>query len=917
MKGYIAEQTLGHPTRLTLIRYTGALFAVVVGVVLASWLQSVLDASVVLLFAILVAAWFSGFWPALLASVVATLALDYFFEQPLHTFTLELRHIPHLLVFALIAGVFVSISAARRRAERSLTQARDELERKVLERTADLTAAHGAAVAAQRRFSELVDSIEGIVWEADAQTFQFTFVSRHAERILGYPVAQWLREGTFWKDHIHPEDRESAVNLCVTATAQKRDHDFEYRMVASDGRVVWLRDLVSVLVENEQATRLRGVMLDITTRKQAEQALKEQANLLDLTHDTIFVRDMNDVIQYWNRGAAELYGWTGAEAVGQVTHRLTQTIFPAPLDAINTQLLETSRWEGELVHTRRDGSQVVVASRWSLQRDADGRPVAILESNNDITERKRTESALRASEEQWKAVFENNPTMYFMVDARGTVVSVNPFGADQLGYTPDELIGQSVLRVFAEAEWDTVGQTIEACLEHLGQVRSWEIRKIRRDGSIIWVRETAKAMRRIDGSPVVLIACEDITLRKRTEADLQESERRHRHIFHATGVSIWEEDFSAVKAAIDDLKRSGIHDLRQYLESSPEFIEHAISLVRILDVNDATLKLFGASSKEDLLVSLHKVFTPETRDVFAGELIAIAEGQASFEGETILKKLNGEPMVVLFSASFPPPDAAFDAVLVSIMDITDRKRAEQELEELAGRLIHAQEQERSRIGRELHDHISQMLGVLTIRMDQLRADETTPPPMAAALEELRQSTAEITNDIHGLSHRLHSSALDYLGLAPALQKLVNEFSARHSIAIDFKHGALPARLPSEVALCLFRVTEESLTNIAKHSHAKSARVHVSGASDGIHLTVEDSGSGFNVDSPERRAGLGFVSMRERLRVLRGTVRVDSAPSRGTRIDVWVPATSLVPVTGDESAHGAPLPAQASSDVTSA
>jgi PAS domain S-box-containing protein len=435
-------------------------------------------------------------------------------------------------------------------------------------------------------------------------------------------------------------------------------------------------------------------------------------------------------------------------------------------------------------------------------------------------------------------------------------------------------------------------------------VMSWEIRKVRRDGSVIWVRETAKAMRRIDGSPVVLIACEDVTLRKRTEADLRESERRHRHIFHATGVSIWEQDFSAVKAAIDDLTRSGVSDLRKYLQSSPEFIDHAISLVRIVDVNDATLKLFGASCKDELVVSLHKVFTPETNEVFAGELIAIAEGQTSFEGETTLKKLNGEPMVVLFSVSFPPADAAFDAVLVSIMDITDRKRAEQQLEELAGRLIHAQEQERSRIGRELHDHISQMLGVLTIKMDQLRADEATSPTTAAALEQLRQSTAEITDEIHGLSHRLHSSTLDYLGLAPALQKLVNEFSARHGIAITFEHRGLSATLPSEVALCLFRVTEESLTNIAKHSGAKSARVQVNGTANGLSLTIEDSGTGFDLESLERRAGLGFVSMRERLRVLRGTVRVDSAPSRGTRIDVWVPATSLVPLTSSKAAHGA-------------
>jgi two-component system, LuxR family, sensor kinase FixL len=135
-------------------------------------------------------------------------------------------------------------------------------------------------------------------------------------------------------------------------------------------------------------------MVDITKRKWAEEALRVQASLLDLTHDTVFVRDMNDSITYWNRGAEELYGWKKEEAIGQVSHQFTQTIFPAALEEINEELLRTGRWEGELTHTRRDGTQVVVASRWSLQRDEQERPAAILETNNDITERKRAEEAL-------------------------------------------------------------------------------------------------------------------------------------------------------------------------------------------------------------------------------------------------------------------------------------------------------------------------------------------------------------------------------------------------------------------------------------------------------------------------------------------------------------------------------------------
>jgi signal transduction histidine kinase len=225
-------------------------------------------------------------------------------------------------------------------------------------------------------------------------------------------------------------------------------------------------------------------------------------------------------------------------------------------------------------------------------------------------------------------------------------------------------------------------------------------------------------------------------------------------------------------------------------------------------------------------------------------------------------------------------------------EIVERTRAELALEDLAGRLINAQEQERSRIGRELHDHISQLLGVLMIKIDQLRAHAEMPSVTASGLNDVRRCASDITDDVHRLSHRLHSSTLDYLGLVPALQKLVAEFNDHHDIPVEFAHTSLPAPVRPDVALCLFRVTEESLNNVARHSQAKAAHVDVSGAPDGIHLTVKDDGKGFDMAQLQGRPGLGFVSMQERLRVLRGTVRIDSAPSRGTTVTVWVPSEPI-------------------------
>jgi PAS domain S-box-containing protein len=173
------------------------------------------------------------------------------------------------------------------------------------------------------------------------------------------------------------------------------DHFFTEPLFTIDVTLREPLNLVAVITFLGTALVITNLMSKV--RKSFE-VLREQAGLLNLTHDTVFVRDMNDVITYWNRGAEERYGWTSEEAVGKVFHRLMQTIFPVALEEINSALLRTGCWEGEVVHTKRDGTQVIVESRWSLQRDEQGRPLATLETNNDITERKRAEDALRQSE---------------------------------------------------------------------------------------------------------------------------------------------------------------------------------------------------------------------------------------------------------------------------------------------------------------------------------------------------------------------------------------------------------------------------------------------------------------------------------------------------------------------------------------
>jgi len=173
------------------------------------------------------------------------------------------------------------------------------------------------------------------------------------------------------------------------------DYFFTEPLFTIDGPLREPLNLVAVITFLGTALVITSLMFKV--RKSLE-VLREQAGLLNLTHDTVFVRDMNDVITYWNRGAEQRYGWTREEAVGKVFHQLMQTIFRVPLEEINTALLRTGRWEGELVHSKRDGTQVIVESRWSMLQDEQGGPLATLETDNDITERKRVEDALRKSE---------------------------------------------------------------------------------------------------------------------------------------------------------------------------------------------------------------------------------------------------------------------------------------------------------------------------------------------------------------------------------------------------------------------------------------------------------------------------------------------------------------------------------------
>jgi PAS domain S-box-containing protein len=308
--------------------------------------------------------------------------------------------------------------------------------------------------------------------------------------------------------------------------------------VASIGTAILLFQLIPQAVELPSPQQMQKVIDE----------LHQQADLLDLAHDAILVRDLDGAIVYWNRGAEKLYGWTSEEACARIPHDLLRTQFPQPREALQTEVLEGGIWEGELVHQTRDGKQVTVESRWSLRRSAGGRPVSILEINRDITARKKAEAKFRE-------LLEAAPDAMVIVDQRGKVVLANAQTEKLFGYTSQELLGQPVETLMPEGPRN----------RHMGHRKGYfqaprarvmgaglELSGRRKDGSEFPVEISLSPLETDEGM-LVTSAIRDITKRKQTEKTL---ERNRNELAHSNA------ELAAANQELESFSYSVSHDLR-------------------------------------------------------------------------------------------------------------------------------------------------------------------------------------------------------------------------------------------------------------------------------------------------------------------------------------------------------------------
>ena len=454
------------------------------------------------------------------------------------------------------------------------------------------------------------------------------------------------------------------------------------------------------------------------------------------------------------------------------------------------------------------------------------------------------------------AIVESSDDAIVGKDLDGIISDWNK-GAERIyGYLAGEVVGKSI-SLLAPPDRAAELVNIMRKIKHGESINHFETSRLKKDGTRIDVSLTVSPVIDANGRIVGASAiARDISERKHQEAILRESEERFRLVADTAPAMIW----MATAGKISTF------------------------------ANKAWLDFTGRSMEAELASGWAEGIHPDDLERSIDTYTQAFDRREPFRMEYRLQRHDGEYRWIL-DIGVPRfnQDGSFAGFVGSGVDVTESKLAGEVLASVSRRLIEAQEQERTRIAREIHDDIGQRLALLSVEIHQMR--ENIPDSVAdfrSRMDELEKRVWEISTDAQSLSHELHSSRLEYIGIVSAMKGFCKEFGAKHKVDVDFDDEEVPRNVPPGISICLFRVLQESLHNALKHSGVRHFEVKVQGSPTEIQLTVRDSGVGFDPKLAMSAQGLGLISMLERVKLVQGTISISSRPRSGTEVSVRVP-----------------------------
>jgi len=615
-------------------------------------------------------------------------------------------------------------------------------------------------------------------------------------------------------------------------------------------------------VADEEPGIIISIWHDVTERKQAEESLRESAEkyrtLLETTSEGCWLLNSELETIEVNAALCKMLGYSQDEMLGKTPFDFVddenRKVFIEQTSKISTTLHRSY----EITLKKKNGENFNTYFNATTIRDKSGKVQGAFAFITDITEKKRAEEALRKSEDQYRNIFKNIQDVYYEVTLDGIIIEASPSIEDVSLYKREEIIGKSLSDLYVDPQ--NRDEFLKELLKNR-KVTGYEIILQDKDGSQSYCSITAKLVSDKHGESVKIIgSLHNINERKRMEESLREREKTLKAILAASPVGI-----CLVRNRIIDWTNQAMYRIWGYKEGS------------LLGKN--TQVLYPDLEEYD---RVGRQFYSEIEKEGIGQ---VETQWVTRDGTEIHCYLQGCPL---------DPSDISKGVIVGAMDITGRKQAEDLVHNLSQLLMKAQESERHRISRDLHDHVAQELSAVKIGF------ETLFDPQPAIAPEIRQRVSELTRTlqesikaVRDVSYDLRPPALDEMGLVETLVQYCNDFSENNGIKVDFHcAGMKNLTLDFDTEINLYRLTQESLTNIKKHADADQVIIRLVAAFPNIILRIEDNGKGFDVQkrlatlSEEKR--MGIRSMEQRTKLLQGEMEIQSKPMQGTKISIMLP-----------------------------